>query len=169
MSFAPAVFSGLQLFSGIMQSQAQKQEAQIRATELEYSAGSAIFNANIAKQESKLAQEKARIEVARQKRAGEKLVSSQRALYAASGVRVDVGTPLLVMAETMEEIELDIAITKFNADVEESRKISEARQEELRAGQLRTAAGQEIVAGRIRAGTTLLESVSTFGKKFIGD
>ena len=169
MSFSPTVFAGIQLFSGIAQASAQKQEAEVRAIGQESAASAELFNADVLRQEAKLAQSKAKIEVSRQKRDREKLMGEQQVLFAKSGVRTDVGTPLLVMQETFEEAELDILITEFNAQVEEDRKISEARQAELRAGQRRDIAKQERAAGSIRAGATLLETATTFGKKFIGE
>lgn len=166
MSFTPAIFATLQLGAGIFKSISERQEAEVRAVEQEYAAGAELYNADIARQEARLAQARAKIEIARKRKAQEKLISEQQVLYAVSGVRIDVGTPLVVMQDTLEETELDILITQFNADVESQLLESQARQLELRVEQRRFAAKQERIAGRIRAGKTLLESAAIFAQKF---
>lgn len=156
----------VQLTAGVQEAGAVRGEAEVRAVEQEFAAGAELYNADIARQEAKLAQARAKIEIGRKRTARESLISEQQVLFAVSGVRVDVGTPLVVMQDTFEELELDILITQFNADVEAQFLESEARQAELRAQQRRGVAAQERTAGRIRAGKTLLETVGTVAQKF---
>ena len=166
MAFSPATLATLQLGAGIFQSISQIQEGETRAQEQEFAAGADLFNADIARQEAKLAQARAKLEIGRKRQAREAIISDQQVLFAVSGVRIDVGTPLVVMQDTFEELELDILITQFNADVESQFSESEARQSEIRAEQRRGVAAQERIAGRMRAGKTLLSAGSTLAQKF---
>lgn len=156
----------LQLGAGALESVGQLQEAGGRAQEQEFAAGADLFNADIARQEARLAQARAKIEIRRARSAQSALISEQQVLFVASGVRIDEGTPLVVMQDTLEETELDLLILQFNADVESQRFESEARQLELRAGQRQVVAKQERAAGFLRAGRTLLSASATFGQKF---
>ncbi len=169
MGFSSATFATLQLGASIFEAIGASREGEIKAEAQEFAAGSDIFNASIARQEARLAQVRAKLEISRKRKAQEALISEQQVLFAISGVRIDEGTPLVVMQDTLETTELDILITQFNADVESQFLESEARQLELRASQRRLAATQERTAGRLRAGKTLLSSLSTFAQKFPGE
>lgn len=130
-------------------------EAQVGAQAQEFAAGSELFNADVARQEGRLAQIKARFNIARHRKGIKALIGRQEALVAKSGVTFE-GSPLLVMEDSLASSEFDILIEKFNADVFQQRGESEAQQRELKATQRRTAAGQIRRAGRLRAGMTLL-------------
>ncbi len=156
------------LGAGIFESIAQTQEAAVEAQAQEFAAGADLFNADIARQEARLVQARAKIDIARRRKAGERLVSEQQVLFAASGVRIDEGTPLIVMEDTLYENELDLLILQFNADIESQFLESQARQSELQAEQRRGVATQARIAGRLRAGKTLLSSLTTFGTAFAG-
>lgn len=166
MAFSPSTFAALEFGAEALKTISQIQAGEIKAQEQEFAAGSDIFNASIARQESKLAQVRAKIDIGRQRKAQKSIVSKQQVLFAASGVRIDEGTPLIIMQDTLETTELDILITQFNADVESQRFESQARFDELRAQQRRGVARQERTAASIRAGKTLLGAVSTFAQEF---
>lgn len=166
MAFSPAVFASLQAGADIFKAVSQVQEGSIEAQAQEFAAGSDLFNADIARQEIRITKARAKIEIGRKRKAQKALISEQQVLFAISGVRIDEGTPLLIMQETLEETELDILLTQFNADVEAERLRSQARQDEIRSAQRRTVAGQIRTAASIRAGKTLLASASTFAQKF---
>lgn len=166
---SPAVTATFQLSAGIFESIAAIQEGDIRAEAQEFAAGSDLFNADIARQQARLVQARVRLEITRKRQAQKSLISEQRVLFAISGVRIDEGTPLVVMQDTLEETELDILIAQFNSDVESQFLESQARQSELRAAQRQVVAKQERAAGRIRAGKTLLSAASTFAQKFPGE
>lgn len=166
MALSPAVTATLQLGARIFEAISVTQEADIKAQEQEFAAGSDLFNADIARQEARLARARVKLEITRKREAQEALISEQQVLFAVSGVRIDVGTPLIVMQDTLEETELDILITQFNADVDAQFLESRARQLELRAEQRRGVAKQARAAGRIRAGKTLLSAGATFAQKF---
>lgn len=163
MAFTAAL---LQVGSGIFKASSQVQEGNIRAGEQESAAEADLFNADLARSEARLTQAKAKIEIGRKRKAQKSILSEQQVQFAISGVRIDEGTPLVVAQNTIEETELDILITEFNADVQSQRLESQARQDVRRAGQRRSVASQERVAGKIRAGKTLLGSFSTFAQKF---
>lgn len=166
MSFSPAVFATLQAGASIFQSIGQIQEGETRAQEQEFAAASDLFNVDISRQEARLAQARAKIEIGRKRKAQKALISEQQVLFAVSGVRIDEGSPIIILQDTLEETELDILLLQFNADVESQFLESEARQLKIRAEQRRGVAAQERVAGRIRAGKTLLSAGATFAQKF---
>ena len=77
------------------------------------------------------------------KRKQEPLTSTQQALYAKCGVRLE-GSPLEVIADSYAQYELDIAITKYNTEALVSR--------------YKSAAFASRFGGFIKAGTTLLSA-----------
>ena len=166
MGFSASTFAILQLGAGIFETVGAFQEGEVRAEAQEFAAASDQFNADIARQESKLAQVRAKLDIAKKRKAQEALISKQQTLYATSGVRIDTGTPLIVMQDTLETTKLDMLIVQFNADVESQFLESQARQSEVTAAQRRGVAAQERTAGRLRAGKTLLSSIGTFAQKF---
>lgn len=85
-------------------------------------------------QAAKYARESARategigeIEADRIRREGRKLMGRQRAAYARAGVAIGTGTPLQVLMDTAETIELDALRAKYGADVEAQRTRTEGR------------------------------------------
>lgn len=95
---------------------------------------------------------------------GEKaaFVSEQRAGFAKGGVRVDVGTPLEVMAETAAEFELDLAANRYNLALTKERIRYDTEvgvaQSKSEAAQHRLLAKSQKRAGFYQAGTTLLST-----------
>ncbi len=168
MAATQTLLALFQLGAGVLESTAQIQQGAIEAQAQEFAAGSDIFNADIARQEARLVQIRAKLDIKRKRKEQEALIGTQRVLFAISGVRIDEGTPLIVLQETLEATELDILITQFNADVESQRLESQARFDELRAEQRKSVAGQVRTAASLRAAKTLLGSVSSFGQKFAG-
>ncbi len=169
MGFSSATFATLQLGAGLLEAKGATQEGEMRAQAQEFAAGSDIFNASIARQEARLAQVRVKLEIARKRTAQEALISEQQVAFAISGVRIDEGTPLIVMQDTLETTEFDMLIMQFNADVESQFLESEAIGLELKASQRRTVAAQERTAGRMRAGKTLLSSIGKASLSFAGD
>ena len=148
----------------------ERGEAEQTAQAQEFAARAELFNSSVAREEGKLAQAKAKLDIVRRRKKAVSLVSEQEALFAKSGVTLE-GSPLLIIEDTIAQAELDILITQFNADVAESRAESEAQQAELAAEQRRGDAKQERTAGRLRTTTTLLSAAeellqsSVFRKK----
>lgn len=71
-----------------------------------------FYNAAVAKEEAKTEKVLTDIAIQRHRRFAKKLQSSQIAAYGAAGVTLE-GSPILVMADTAAEAELDEALIKF--------------------------------------------------------
>lgn len=76
-------------------------------------------------------------EAKRIERYGESFLSTQKAVYAKSGVELS-GSPLLVMADTEKNIHLDALITRLNGARRSNDIGFEALQQRLAAGNART-------------------------------
>lgn len=77
--------------------------------------------------------EKAKIK----RRRGEELIASQKARFAASGVRVDTGSPLVVEAQTRADILKDVGFILEQGSTERERYFRSATLEEKRGKKLR--------------------------------
>lgn len=71
----------------------------------------ALQNAKFAEQNAKLARQNAAERAKVQAEKGRRLMASQKAGFAAGGVRVDVGAPLVIESDTKELVSKDIATT----------------------------------------------------------
>lgn len=91
---AGLVGTGVQVYSAIEQGKAQNRLAQ--------------YNAQMAEREAKLAERRGQLAAEAQRRSNDQLLARQRAGYAASGVVVDVGSPLLVQAQQAGYAEMAI-------------------------------------------------------------
>ena len=104
-----------------------------------------------------------KISAAEERRAMNRLMSTQAALYAKSGVAIE-GSPLYVLEETARASELDIMIGNINASLMRESKLSEANAIEsaakLKAIAHRTTSG----TGAFRAGTKLLTTGINYAK-----
>ena len=137
---------------GIFKATQQRQEAEAQAQAEE-------FNIGVARQEQKISIASRKLEKVREQKAGRAFLSRQQALTAKSGVTLS-GSPLDVMRDTAEELELDILIGDINASIEQSRLESEVGIRGIQAEEIRR-------AGKIRAGTTLLATGLEFAGKFL--
>lgn len=147
MSFFSA---GVGLAGDIMQAEGQRQEAQAYAQAEQY-------NIAVAKQEIEVSRVARKLERRREKEAATRFTSTQQAMFAKAGVRLE-GSPLDVMEESAKNMELDILINDINQSIDQSRLESEIT---LRDYQAREA----IRAGKVRAGVTLLTGAARFGTK----
>ena len=116
------------------------------------------YNAQIARQEADLIKKGADLDEFRSRKQLRQVVGSQVAGYAASGVEF-TGSPLDVIADTIANAELEIAISKFNAEMGARGKISEAGQMKRQGKQART-------ASQIQAASTLLATAGDYGSKY---
>ena len=71
------------------------------------------------------------------RRQGEKLLATQKAKFAASGVRVDTGSPLVVEAQTRADILKDVGFILEQGSTQRERLFGSARLEKKRGRQLR--------------------------------
>jgi len=98
-----AVGTGLQIFGQIRQGQQQQQAFE--------------FNAAVNKQKAELIKISGDAKRDRLRRQRISFGKKQEALFAKSGVRPNVGSPLEVLADTAAELEFDIMIEDFNTRI----------------------------------------------------
>ena len=108
------------------------------------------FNARQAELDAQIARENAAIKARQIREYGRQLKGKQRTQYAKSGVRMS-GTPLEVLADTMEKIELDAISVKRQGEFQ-------AGQSEASAKFTKGMAGATKKAGTISAFSTMLGS-----------
>lgn len=119
----------------------------------------AKYNAKVA--ENQAAGERMRAQVAadQQREAHRRLIANQRATYGVSGVDVASGSPLLVIADSAKQAELDAQIILAGG---EARGIGF----ETQAGLSRFQGRQAATAGYVNAGSTLLSGVASTGASY---
>ena len=121
MAVNPAlIIAGVQAILGIAGTAAKisgaRRDAQTAAFEAQYAQRVSEFNAQVSLQNAKLIQQSALLERSRAGKVKEYFLAGQRAAYAKAGVRQE-GTPFQVLVETAAELELDLQIDYFNAQV----------------------------------------------------
>lgn len=114
------------------------------------------YNARVAESQIKAVQTASASEQAKLNRQKSQMLSSQRAAYAKAGVRLDEGSPLEVMADTATEYELDLATSRYNANVQTNQLQSEANYR-------RQVGKQAKMSGYYGAGATLLTNFGRIG------
>lgn len=123
------------LFSGSQQAAAARTQAKLSRLQAEAEEERAGSEANVIRRKAR------------------ELFSTQRAAYAASGVRLE-GTPLLVMAETIRESEKDIVNVYKQADARKLAWLTQADMFDAAGKAARTASYWQ-------AGSTLLTSIGS--------
>lgn len=101
-------------------------------------ADAAEYNAEVAEREAEAARQTAGFEEQQHRRRVSRILASQRAGYAASGVTFE-GSPLLVMADSAQQAEVDALAIRRAGSIEESRALSQAALDRLQARNIRTA------------------------------
>lgn len=130
---------GGQIYGGISESQAAEENKQ-RAKELAVAAtDKAAYAAELKRAE------------------GRRLVATQRAKYAKAGVQLSEGSPLAVMAQTMDAIEKDALMIEKGGQVEAGGYLSQAR---LYSKQ----ASSDLWGGIVSGGGSLLTAAGSFLK-----
>ena len=142
--FMSAVTGITDVFGRLISSRSQSQQGKSRADAF-------AFNAAVLNQRAALVRQSAQLDIARQRRRARQVTGSQRAAFAAAGVKL-TGTPLEVITADAAEMLLDQSITRFNAENEIS-SLSVDRQNMLRQ------AGLARKAGSVRATSTLLSII----------
>lgn len=145
--------AAIALATGGVQAIGQIQEGQQRSE-------AELFNADVLRQESKLAQTRGRLSVLKQRKSQKTFSSTQTALFAKAGVEA-TGSPLKVIEDSFANAELDILTTEFNTQQEVNRKLSEADRRVETAKAERT-------SGFVRAGKTLLGTAASAAIQFGG-
>jgi hypothetical protein len=133
-----ALGTGISVMSQIQQGSQQKRWAE--------------YNAAVAERDAEVAKQNAEYEAGLKRKETERLLGRQRALYGKAGVVLE-GSPLLLMAETAAEGELDALMIERGGRLQSERYRTEAT-----ISNLKGKAAQR--AGYYGAGTTLLTGAS---------
>lgn len=134
--FFAAVSTVFQVSSVIQQGQAAQQQAE--------------FNKQLAERNARIIEDKAKFDEARKREQSKRLLSSQRAAFAKSGVELE-GSPGFVIEETAALEELDAQAIRFGGKVS-------AQGQRLKGAQAELEGEQAKIASRIDLGTTILTS-----------
>lgn len=110
------------------------------------------YNAQVAERDAETARMNAEYEAGLKRKESERLLGRQRALYGKAGVTLE-GSPLLLMAETAAESEMDALMIERGGKLQAQRYRSEATLSKMKG-----AAAQR--AGYYGAGSTLLTGAS---------
>jgi hypothetical protein len=160
LTAAAAVKAVGELKEGQQQSATEKYNASVAEAQAGAVKTSAAFESETLTKQSELEQ-------AKTTREKTKTLSEQRALYAKSGVRVDVGSPLDVMADTAANYELDLAANRYNlaTGLETIRYGAETQTSQLsaEAQYRRQLAKSYKSASYLKAGSTLLTAAGSYG------
>lgn len=118
-------------------------------------AGAYDYNANIALQSAEAVRARQRLTEYQKTKNLQSLIGEQRTQYAASGVKVDAGSPIDTMTETLSRGYLDIAISKYNDEIA-------ARSYESQAAMDRYYGKQEKRQGLLKAGISLISGGASY-------
>jgi len=114
------------------------------------------YNARLADNEALIVEQKGILNEVRARKALKTATGRQIAGFAKAGVKTSTGSPLEVIADSIANAELEMAIDRFNIDTEASRKRSEA--------DVRRTQGRQVAEhAKIQAGAGLLQTISKTG------
>ena len=119
-------------------------------------AEAAEFQADLAKRDAELARQTGIVEEAEARRRAARLKSAQRAAAGASGLLVEEGSPVALLAETAEDAEFEALSIRFNSELARSRALGRREARRFESRQALTSAG-------FRAGTSLLSGAADTG------
>ena len=134
-----------------------------RQQEAEYKASQRMdeYNADVAEQQAKAIEIKARFDQIRQAQAAQRIMGSLYAKMGASGARMDVGAPFLIASEQEAELELENLMIGYEAKIEAGRWLSQAQISRMRGKVAKMRAKYAKRAGYMKAGTSLLTGFGT--------
>jgi hypothetical protein len=130
-------------------------QAQAAAAQMEHQAKINEYNAGLARNKAIAARQTAAAREAQVRKAGRRALSNMSAGYGAAGVTT-AGTPLLVMSETVGEIELDALRLQRQGNQEAINALAE------QTASMRSMAGHTRKMGFVSAGTSLLGSYGKY-------
>jgi len=123
------------------------------------------YNAAVAETEAKAIEQKAKFEGVRQAKEAARIKSSLRARLGISGVRTDVGAPVILAEEQAAELELEGFLIGAEARAKAGKARSEAELARLQGRVFRERGKQAKRAAYLRAGGTLLTGFGTLEKE----
>lgn len=121
------------------------------------------YNAAVAESEAKAIEQKGRFEGVRQVKKAARIQSALRARLGISGVRTDVGAPVLLAEEQAAELELEGFLIGAEARAKAGRARSEAELARLQGRVFRERGRQRRTAAFLKAGGTLLTGFGAAG------
>jgi hypothetical protein len=136
-------------------------QAQTAAAQMEHQAKINEYNAGLARNKAIAARQTAAAREAQVRKAGRRALSNMSAGYGAAGVTT-AGTPLLVMSETVGEIELDALRLQRQGNQEAINALAEQSLEKWQAASMRSMASHTRKMGFVSAGTSLLGSYAGY-------
>lgn len=131
---------------------AQYQQGQAQSQALKY-------NAKVADNQAIAAQQQAQYIADQQRDQTRRVLARQRALYGTAGVDVGVGSPLMVLADSAREGELNAQATLASGTARAQGFQAQAQLDRYMAGQAQT-------AGNIGAGVSLLSGLGSAGAQY---
>lgn len=140
-----ALSTALMVAGTVVSSYGQVQEGKVAQNTAEY-------NAKLAEQQAVTLDQENRENMIRLRAENNRLMGKQAASYAASGIRIDTGSPLEAQADTAAILELSLL---------DQNRASQAQQSSLfgQAGALRVAGKNYAMAGKIRGTATLFSGI----------
>ena len=141
----------------------QIQEGRAAAAEGESAQNIQNYNAAVAESKAKAIEQKGKFEGIRQVREAARIRSSLRARLGVSGVRTDIGAPVLLAEEQAAELELEGFLIGAEARAKAGRAKSEATLAKLQGKLFRERGRQRRTASFIKAGGTLLTGFGLAG------
>lgn len=115
-------------------------------------AGAAEYNAGIARQNSVVALQQGDAAVQAQGRDARRRLGSMKALYGASGVEGDTGSPLDVLADSTRMAELDALTTQYNYQLKSQGFDDQATLDDSNAKNSRTASYLNATSSLLNSG-----------------
>lgn len=116
----------------------------------------ARFNRLVSEQFAEMIEQSAKLTETQGRKQKERFLGTQRATYARSGVTSD-GSPLEVMADSAGQLELDIAIRRYNSQIQKQQALSEASE----FSRLEKSFKRQAILSPL---TTLISSAGSFGQ-----
>jgi DNA primase len=165
---ATLVSTALNIAGSERQSRAQAaaNRAQAQATIANIQA--ANFNADLLEQNAVIAAEQGRVAQEAQQRQASRQIGSMIAAYGASGVQVDTGSPLDVLADSARMAELDRLTIGYNTELEVRNYQTQAQLQRMTAQQgvlaaatYNSAARAASTSGYINAGAAALSGLTS--------
>lgn len=153
--------SALQILGGIGSAYGQYEQGKMDKKAAEFNALVSEQNAENAEYAAASKQEQGKTGSRKHQQKTALLVGQQKAAYGASGVDVNYGTPVEIMAETVLHGEDDAATIRYNAELEAWGLKTEAADYRKQAASYRATGQAALVRGHMGAGTTMLGSASS--------
>jgi len=150
--------TALMIASTAMSVYSSIREGQVANAQAKAQAESMRVGANISKMQAEATKKSGEYDEAKIKREKAKMLSTQQARYAKSGVLISEGSPLEVMADTASQYEMDISANRYNTAVQVAQKEYESKAQSSMADYYSSLGKAHKTSSYLKAGTTLLTS-----------